>query len=548
MTCRTLPVKGKRQRLPASLGTQFFLADIVRPAAAALTDAAAEDQHVDQPTIVHIEVIPVVQTGTHDDHRATVGFIRVIGKLTCGADDLRPRYAGDLLCPGRGVGFHVVIVRRTVFIVQTALQAVVGQSQVVNSGHQRGGTIRQLQAFCRQFVHQDVLQLDLVEVLRAFTAKIREANIGDLILAAQHAQAQFGLNACRTITLFKVPFTFFTPAETDRTVRRHQLAVAVTGNGFPFRVVFLAQRIHQVGGTQHTASGVVTVALFQHDQHRHVGIFAHVISEVLAWLIEVEFTQHYVAHRQRHRGICTLLRCQPQVAQFGDFSVVRGHGNGFGAFVTHFGKEVGVRGTGLWNVRTPGDDVAGVVPVSRFRHIGLLTPGLRRRWRQIAIPVVEAQAGAADQGQVTRARSIGDHRHRRDWREARDTVRAVGFDGIDVRGSNQLIHFLPGGAYKAATTASLLEAFRFVGVFDNGCPGINRIAVLHFRFTPHFHQAFTHQRIFQTVGAVEIPGVAGATRAAARFMVRHIRAGARVVSLLHFPGHQTVFHENLPAA
>lgn len=26
------------------------------------------------------------------------------------------------------------------------------------------------------------------------------------------------------------------------------------------------------------------------------------------------------------------------------------------------------------------------------------------------------------------------------------------------------------------------------------------------RFTPHFHQAFAHHRVFQAVGAVKIPG------------------------------------------
>ncbi len=68
MTRRTLPVKGKRQRLPAGLRTQFFLTYVVCPTATALTNAAAENQHVDQTAIVHIEVIPVVQTGTNNDH------------------------------------------------------------------------------------------------------------------------------------------------------------------------------------------------------------------------------------------------------------------------------------------------------------------------------------------------------------------------------------------------------------------------------------------------------------------------------------------------
>ncbi|MDI4702874.1 hypothetical protein MJI37_33890, partial [Salmonella enterica subsp. enterica serovar Cerro] len=42
--------------------------------------------------------------------------------------------------------------------------------------------------------------------------------------------------------------------------------------------------------------------------------------EVLARVVEVELAQHDVAHRQRHRRIGPLLRRQPQIAQFGDFS------------------------------------------------------------------------------------------------------------------------------------------------------------------------------------------------------------------------------------
>ena len=348
--------------------------------------------------------------------------------------------------------------------------------------------------------------------------------------------------------MLKVPLALLAPAEADRAVWRHQLAVAVIRNGFPLRVIFLAQRIHQIGGAQRAASGIVALTLFQHDQHRHVGVAANVVGEVLAWLIKMEFTQHDVAHRHRHRRVGTLFRRQPQIAKFGDFRVVRGDRHGFGAFVTDFGKEVRVRRTGLRNVRAPGDDVAGVVPVRGLRHVGLLAPGLRRRRRQVAVPVVEAQAGTADQRQIARAGGVRDHRHRRNWREARHAVRTVGFDGVDVGGGNQLVYLFPRGANETAATASLLEAFCFVRVFDDGCPGIHRIAVLYFRLTPHFHQALAHQRVFQTVSAVEIPGVAGTARAAARFVVWHIRAGARIVGLLHFPGHQTVFNENLPAA
>ena len=104
-----------------------------------------------------------------------------------------------------------------------------------------------------------------------------------------------------------------------------------------------------------------------------------------------------MAHRQRHRGIGTLLRRQPQIAEFGDFGVVRSDGYGFGPFIADFGKEVRIRGAGLRHVGAPGNNVAGVVPVGGFRHVGLFAPGHRRGGGQIAVPVIKAQAGAANQ-------------------------------------------------------------------------------------------------------------------------------------------------------
>ena len=89
---------------------------------------------------------------------------------------------------------------------------------------------------------------------------------------------------------------------------------------------------------------------FQQHQHRHIGIAAHVVAEVADFAIEMELFQHHVAHRQRHRAVGALLRIQPVVAQLGDFGIVRRHRHGFGALVTHFGKEVGVRGARLRHV------------------------------------------------------------------------------------------------------------------------------------------------------------------------------------------------------
>src|SRR3546814_1831922 len=65
---------------------------------------------------------------------------------------------------------------------------------------------------------------------------------------------------------------------------------------------------------------------------------------------------------------------------------------------------------------------------------------------------------------------------------------------------------------------------------------------------PEFQQPAPDHRVFQPIAAVQIPGVAGAARTAARLMVRHVRPGARIIGLLRFPGDQTVLHIDLPAA
>ncbi len=326
-----------------------------------------------------------------------MGLIGVISKLTGGTDNVRPWYAGDFFCPRRGIRFHFVIAGGGVNIAQTPVETVVSHGQIVNGGDQRGAAIRQLQAFYRQLVQKDILQLYAVEVFGSFVAKVRETHLGDIIVTAEQAQAQLGVCPAGAVALLKVPLPFFAPAETDRAVRGNQLAAIIAGHGFPLGIVLLTEGVHQIGGTQHAACRIVAVALFEHHQHRHIGIATHVVGKVLARLVEMELTQHDVTHCHGHCGVGALLRRQPQVAQLGDLGIVRGNGNGFSAFIADFGKEVGVRGTGLRNVRAPGDNVAGVVPVGGFRHVGLLTPGLRGGWREVTVPIVEAQAGAANQ-------------------------------------------------------------------------------------------------------------------------------------------------------
>ena len=109
---RPVPVERERERGPARLRTQLFLADVMRPAAARLPDAAAHHQHVDDAAVVHVAVEPVVHRGADDHHRLAVRLVGVVGELAGDGDDLLGRHAGDLLLPCRRVGDVVVVATR----------------------------------------------------------------------------------------------------------------------------------------------------------------------------------------------------------------------------------------------------------------------------------------------------------------------------------------------------------------------------------------------------------------------------------------------------
>ena len=123
----TLPVKTKRQRLPASLWPQFLLTHIVCPTATTLTDTTTHHQHIDETTVVHVHVIPMVHTCTNDNHRATFGLIRVGCEFSRDFNHICAGYAGDLFLPGRGVGNVLIVAAGNIRIVITIVNTVVGK-------------------------------------------------------------------------------------------------------------------------------------------------------------------------------------------------------------------------------------------------------------------------------------------------------------------------------------------------------------------------------------------------------------------------------------
>ncbi|MNS44774.1 hypothetical protein D3C72_772250 [compost metagenome] len=213
LTRRAVPVEGKRQRQPAGLRTQLLLADIVRPAAAAFADTAAEDKHIDHPTVVHVHVIPVVHARTENDHRPSMGFMSGIGEFTGDLFNMATRYAGDLLAPGWGVGFDFGVIFYRVVIFQPAIQSVVRQDQIVNAGDLLLTAIGEGQGFRRHFADQHRVLLHAAKVRVFIAAEVGERHIRDLIVGDEQRERQ--LRLLTGSQRLQVPFAFFTPAETN---------------------------------------------------------------------------------------------------------------------------------------------------------------------------------------------------------------------------------------------------------------------------------------------------------------------------------------------
>ena len=259
------------------------------------------------------------------------------------------------------------------------------------------------------------------------------------------------------------------------------------------------------------------------------------------------FPEDHVAHRQRHRSVGALLRAEPDVGEFRRLAIVGRDRHRGRALVANLGHEMGVGRACLRHVRAPHHQEGRVVPVGAFRHVGLLAPGLRAGRRKIAIPVVETHADAADQRQIARARRIRDHRHGRNRRKADDTVRSVGLDRVDVGRRDDLVDLVPVGADEAAQPPDPLVVPARGCILDDGRPGRDRRHCLA-RLAPVPDQPAADQRIFEPVGAVDVPGIAGAPRTAAGLVIRQVRPGPRIVGLLRLPGDDPALDVDLPTA
>src|SRR3546814_13405705 len=98
---RAAPVETEGEWAPARLRAQFFLTDVVRPAAARLADATAHHEQRADAALAHVHMIPVIETGAEHDHRAADGLHRRGGDIARDLADRLPRYTPNLTRPGR---------------------------------------------------------------------------------------------------------------------------------------------------------------------------------------------------------------------------------------------------------------------------------------------------------------------------------------------------------------------------------------------------------------------------------------------------------------
>ena len=369
---------------------------------------------------------------------------------------------------------------------------------------------------------------------------------GQRVLAAQVPLALLGL-----------------PAVAHRAARHAQLAARlVEGEELPLGVL-LAAGGGEAGGAQHLAAavagrGAVAVAPaplarpphgLQLDDERPVGVALHVVAEVGHPALDVALAEQHVADRHPEGAVLPLVDRDPLVGHLRGLREVGREHHHLGAGVARLDQEVGVRRAGAEDVRADDGDEARLVPVGALADVGLLAPDLRRRRRQVAVPVVERQADAAEQLQEAGAGGVADHRHRRDRREADHPVRAVVEHRAHVGGGEDLVRLLPGDAAQAALAARLLVAAPRLRVADDRAPGGHRVAgMAPLGRAPQVDQHAAHVGVLHPQRAVDVPGVGDAALAAARLVGGQLGIEARVVERLQLPGDDALLDVDVPAA
>ena len=426
------------------------------------------------------------------------------------------------------------------------VEAVVRDEEVEHGGDERLAFAKP-QALRGDVAHEHARMVGAREVGVLEVAEVGKADRGDLVAVVEEGHAKGHLPPLRVPGL-EVPLALLAPPEPDRPPgHHHPSGPVVDGERLPLGVVGLAALPFEVGGAEQAFRHEVSVPLDEAHQHRHVGVAAAVVGEVVHLPVDVELAQDDVSERHRESRVGALLHVEPHVGELARLGVVGADHHRLRPLVARLGEEVGVRGAGLRDVRAPQDEEARVVPVGRLGNVGLLAPGLGARGREVAVPVVEGHAHPAEEGEIARARRVGDHGHRGDRGEAEDPVRTVRADGVGVRGRDELGHLVPVGADEPPEPAPGGVRGALVRVLDDRRPGGDG-GEGRARLAPEPEQPRAHERVLEPAARVEVPAIARPPRAAPRLVVGEVRARARVVGLLGLPGDDPALDVDLPRA
>ena len=473
---------------------------------------------------------PVVGPGAHRDHRAAAGQFGVAGELPRHPRRGRGRHRGDRLLPGRrGRRCRVVVAGRPLAGQPGAGHGVLGQQQVEHRGHQ---LVPEPDGRHAAADHPAALGL----------ARIEPGQVDRDRVVVPAVESQHRVDPAEV----QVP-----PAPARLGVARGQGAVRhdrLAGRRVQQDGLVRGAAAVQVRGGQEPVRHVAVPAFPQRHQEGKVGVGLHVIGEVGHLPVPEELGQDHVAHRHRQCRVGARRAGQPVVGELGVIGEVRADHHDLLAPVSRLGHEMRVRGAGDRQVRPPDHQVRRVPPVTGLRHVGLVAEHLRGGDRHIRVPVVERQDRPADHRQEPRSGRVGHLRHRRDRGEAHHPVRPVGLDRVHVRRGDELAHLLPVRAHEPALTARPLIPRRPFRVAGDLRPGQHRVPQPGPRLAPHLEQRPPDVRVADPRRRVRVPGKGRSPRAAARLVLRRVRAHRRIVGLLRLPGDDPVLDVHLPRA
>ena len=226
--------------------------------------------------------------------------------------------------------------------------------------------------------------------------------------------------------------------------------------------------------------------LNQFDEARTVSVFFYIIQKILILLFMMKFLENHMRNGHPKSAVTSGMQRDPLIRVFTKLAKIRRKNNRFGSVVPRFREKMAVGRARHIQVRAHIGNHLGVIPVSTFTDVRLLSPDFRKSIRQITIPIIETQVYSAKELQKPRSRRITHHGHCRDRRKPDDPVGSIFLGRIKIRNRHDFKNLIPRGAFKTALAAGLLIPRPFSLIFLDVCPSLERIMSLFLFFPVHF--------------------------------------------------------------